>query len=253
MIRLCILCCFFLVGCSVISVDPRPISLSSEISNEAATHWSQSDIKYRIRLSGEVLLDGKAFTFQGLMHLDNVARTARLVVFSELATKLFDVSVLPDGEQVHSTLPSLGLTEVRKSVVKSVQRMLLAYQPLRSDSVQSNDEQRILKRCEEKICLTNTFRLRRIGEASNGYLPAEDKQSDEVENVLRKDCLASVVRGETNVYNGSSLLWRATYSKHTAVGSYWLPTTLEYSEMENNEMNARVTLIFVSVSKGEKK
>ena len=253
MIRLCILCCFFLVGCSVISVDPRPMSLSSEISSEAATHWSQSDIKYRIRLSGEVLLDGKDFTFQGLMHLDNVVRTARLVVFSELGTKLFDVSVLPDGEQVHSALPDLGLTEVRKSVVKSVQRMLLAYQPLRSDSVQSNDEQRILKRCEEKICLTNTFILRCIGEASNGYLPAEDKQSDEVENLLRKDCLADVVRGETNVYNGSSLLWRATYSKHTAVGSYWLPTTLEYSEMENNEMNARVTLVFVSVSKGEKK
>ncbi|WP_290918176.1 hypothetical protein [Halodesulfovibrio sp.] len=250
MICLLVLFCCLLTGCSAGSIDPHPMPPDGDVAIEAVSHWSQSKAMYRIRLSGDVSTNGKSFTFQGLMHLNGVTRTARLVTFSELGTKLFDVSVMPEGEQLHSTLPGIGLLQVRKLVVRSVRRMLVNYMPLRSDSARADGQRRILQRCEGQICLTNTFMPLPPDNITVGHPSVEDQQLGQA---AEGNGVAEGVRGETAVHNESSLLWKATYSNHTSVGSHWMPTMLVYLEPENNEINTRVKFVVVSVAEGEKK
>ena len=133
--RLGLLFCVLLLsgGCAAPFFPPSPQVVVPGGANAAALaagDWARRPGPWLLTQSAEFVFHGRHLAMQGLLRLDPVRQTARLVAVNELGVKLFDLEVFAGGEQVHYLLPELArYPRLGEAVATSVRRMFLAPRP----------------------------------------------------------------------------------------------------------------------------
>lgn len=193
-----------LCGCAVPSLDP-PGTAAPTPQSEAlvGSFWGHSGHRFQGRYSAVLEWDDNLVTFQGVLVVDTLQRQARLVALSDLGAKLFDVTLTPDQTSVHTSLPHLGISRMRKRVVTAVRRMLLTHLPGMRDGV-TLDTQTRLSRCSNDVCLLCGF--------------------DPVTGLLLY-----------KQYRSRLPLWNATFSDYRQAGVYQVPGRLEYTDSREGD------------------
>lgn len=211
-----------LMGCGPRSFDPAPQAASSLTAVPSVpAYWPEPDKQYRIRFTAEWQEGGRTRSFQGLMLLDCEARTARVAALSELGAKLFDISILPEQEQTHSSLPGYGMARLRDDMATGIRRTLLAYLPDAGDTRSAPVYPATFTRCEQGLCLRNQ--------------------------------MTDNARTAASVTRDGRELWSASYSGFRDVDSVAIPETLAYSDNSRIKQPWKLKLILLSVTQGHTK
>jgi hypothetical protein len=211
-----------LVGCVPRSFDPVPRAASSLTAGTAVpTYWPGNGKQYRIRFNAKWQEGVDAHSFQGLMLLDCGARTARVVALSELGAKLFDISILPEREQTHSSLPGYGIARLREDTATGIRRTLLTYLPDAGDIRSALVYPATFTRCEQGLCLRN-------------------QMTDNARTAV------SVTKDERE-------LWSACFSAFRDVDTVAIPEKLTYFDNNRMKLPWKLQLILLSVTQGHTK
>lgn len=193
-----------LCGCAVPSLDP-PGTAAPSAQSEAlvGSFWGHSGHLFQGRYSAVLEWDDNLVTFQGVLVVDTLQRQARLVALSDLGARLFDVTLTPEQTSVHTSLPHLGISRLRKRVATAVRRMLLTHLPGIRDDV-TLDTQPRLSRCSHDVCLVCGF------DPDTGLL-------------LYKH------------YRTRQPLWRVTFSDYRQSGGYQVPRRFAYNDSHEGD------------------
>ncbi|AMV72125.1 hypothetical protein JCM30471_06270 [Desulfuromonas carbonis] len=151
-----------LTGCSGSFFPPPaaeafPPGLDSALL--AASDWTRQEGPWRLRQTVEFDFHGRQLTMRGLMSLDPVAGTARLIAVDDLGIKLFDLSVYRDHEMLHFLLPDLGrYPRLLEAVAIAVRRMFIAPRPQPGDALKLRDDGYELQAREGDVVTSFLFR-----------------------------------------------------------------------------------------------
>lgn len=127
---------FLLVACA----PPRPLPPEAA-ARVLADSWATDDQVWRLRQTALFEMRGAKVPLSGLLRLDNGRRQARLIGLNDLGVKLFDISVTPEGEEVHYLFPELTrFPGAGEAIAASLRRIYLTPQPLPSDQVTAAGE-----------------------------------------------------------------------------------------------------------------
>lgn len=139
------------------AVEAFPPGLDSSIL--AASDWTRQGGPWRLRQTVQFDFQGRQLTMRGLMSLDPVAGTARLIAVDDLGIKLFDLSVYRDHEALHFLLPDLGrYPRLVEAVAIAVRRMFIAPRPQPGDALQFREDGYELQRRKGEVAISFLFR-----------------------------------------------------------------------------------------------
>jgi len=136
-------------GCTSIPFERTPqvpVVAGLDAVQLAARSWPEAGRRYRIRQTVLFELRGAKVPMTGLMDLDTVSGSARLVAVNDLGVKFFDLQLDRDGEQLHYLLPELArFPGFDRVVAEAVRRIFLAPRPDGSEELQVETERYLLR------------------------------------------------------------------------------------------------------------
>jgi len=137
-----------LAACTSIPFEatPRvPVSVGLDAVQLATRSWPEEGRRYRIRQTVLFELRGARVPMTGLMDLDTMRGSARLVAVNDLGVKFFDLELDRDGETLHYLLPELArFPGFDRVVAEAVRRIFLAPRPDGDETVQRETDRYLL-------------------------------------------------------------------------------------------------------------
>jgi len=113
--------------------------------------WLSGEQRYLCRHSGLLEVFGRKIPLDGVVKIDSMSNTARLVAMDSMGVKLFDISINAADYQVNYLLPQLAKhPKLPKMIATSVRRIFLQPQPRSQDIVRRLTDEYILKAADGK-------------------------------------------------------------------------------------------------------
>ncbi|UFS69365.1 DUF3261 domain-containing protein [Geomonas sp. RF6] len=149
--RLVLALLLFVAGCGSVPFRETPAvpTVQKSAAELAAGLWTKGRDTLLLRQSALFELRGMKVPLDGIMKLDPVRKTARLVGMNDLGVKLYDISVDREKTTPHSIIPDLAkYPGFADAVGTSVRRIFLSPEPLPSDRLKTGSDSYELTRSE---------------------------------------------------------------------------------------------------------
>ncbi|MBP2673540.1 MAG: hypothetical protein H6Q84_380 [Deltaproteobacteria bacterium] len=136
------------------AVPTRPATAASL----AGGLWTAGKGTYLVRQSVLIEYMGSRVAVSGVMRLDTVGKTARLVGMDEMGVKWFDLSIDRESTRTNFLLPALErYPRMAGAVGDSVRRIFLDPEPEATDTLRVDPDRYVLTRSRDGDCIRFTL------------------------------------------------------------------------------------------------